>query len=99
LEQIREIISLADELTGDFRRVRDQFDQINRKLREQLIDNEGSRGGVLDSVFAGYDQIDESEAGKHSRLFGAYLPILNSRQYLMKHWKILCAANFSINLN
>ena len=64
LEQIREIISLADELTGDFRRVRDQFDQINRKLREQLIDNEGSRGGVLDSVFAGYDQIDESEAGK-----------------------------------
>jgi len=64
LEQIREIISLADELTGDFRRVRDQFDQLNRKLREELMDNEGSRSGVLDSVFTGFDQISESEAGK-----------------------------------
>jgi hypothetical protein len=64
LEQTREIISLVDELTGDFRRVRDQFDQLNRELREQLMDNEGSRGEVLDSVFAGIDQISESEAGK-----------------------------------
>jgi len=64
LEQIREIISLADELTGDFRRVREQFEQLNRKLREEIMDNEGSRGGVLDSLFAGIDQISESEAGK-----------------------------------
>ena len=43
LERIREIISLADGLTGDFRRVRDQFDQLNRELKEKLIDNEGSQ--------------------------------------------------------
>jgi len=64
LEQTREIISLADELTGDFRRVRDQFDQLNRELRERLMDNEGSRGEVLDSLFAGIDLISESDAGK-----------------------------------
>jgi hypothetical protein len=64
LEQAREIISLTDELTGDFRRVRDQFDQLNRELRERLMDNEGSRGEVLGSVFTDMDQISESDAGK-----------------------------------
>ncbi|MCL1992127.1 MAG: DUF3375 domain-containing protein [Spirochaetes bacterium] len=64
LERTREIISLADELTGDFRRVRDQFEHLNRKLREQLINDEENRGVVLSSVFAGMDMINESEAGK-----------------------------------
>jgi len=69
LEQIREIISLADELTGDFRRVRDQFDQLNHELRVRLLDNEGSRGETLASVFINYDQISESEAGKTFNAF------------------------------
>ena len=69
LEQIREIISLADELTGDFRHVRDQFDQLNNELRERLLDNEGSRGETLVSVFTNYDQISESEAGKTFNAF------------------------------
>ncbi|MDR2731575.1 MAG: DUF3375 domain-containing protein [Treponema sp.] len=73
LEQTREIISLADELTGDFRRVRDQFDQLNRELRERLMDNEGSRGEVLNSLFAGIDLISESDAG---RTFTAFWRLL-----------------------
>jgi hypothetical protein len=64
LERIREIIALADELTGDFRRVRDEFDKLNRRLRESLMENEGSRGDVLDALFAGVDVIGESDAGK-----------------------------------
>lgn len=35
LERTREIITLTDDLAGDFRRVRDQFDQLNRDLRER----------------------------------------------------------------
>ncbi len=64
IERAREIISLADELTGDFRRVRDDFDQLNRGLRQLLLENDGSRGDVLESLFAGVDLIGESEAGK-----------------------------------
>lgn len=64
LERIREIITLADDLVGDFRRVRDQFEQLNRDLREKIMDHEGSRGEVLDSLFAGIDLIAESEAGR-----------------------------------
>jgi hypothetical protein len=73
LERTREIISLADDLTGDFRRVRDQFEQLNRDLREQLLNNEGNRGKVLDSLFAGMDLISDSEAG---RTFNAFWRLL-----------------------
>jgi uncharacterized protein YdaT len=73
LERTREIISLADDLTGDFRRVRDQFEQLNRDLRERIMDSEGNRGEVLDSLFAGIDLIAESEAG---RTFSAFWRLL-----------------------
>jgi hypothetical protein len=73
LERTREIISLADDLTGDFRRVRDQFEQLNRDLRERIMDSEGNRGEVLDSLFAGIDLIAESEAG---RTFAAFWRLL-----------------------
>jgi hypothetical protein len=73
LERTREIISLADNLTGDFRRVRDQFEQLNRELRERIMDSEGNRGEVLDSLFAGIDLIAESEAG---RTFSAFWRLL-----------------------
>jgi len=69
IERTREIISLAEELTGDFRRVRDQFDQLNRDLRERIMDSDGNRGEVLDSLFAGIDLIVESEAGKSFSAF------------------------------
>lgn len=64
IERAREIIALADELAADFRRVRDEFDRLNRKLRESLMESGGSRGDVLESLFAGVDLIGESEAGK-----------------------------------
>jgi len=73
LERTREIITLADDLTGDFRRVRDQFEQLNRELRERIMDSEGNRGEVLDSLFAGIDLIAESEAG---RTFSAFWRLL-----------------------
>lgn len=73
LERTREIVSLAEELTGDFRRVRDRFEQLNRELRERIMDSEGNRGEVLDSLFAGIDLITESEAG---RTFTAFWRLL-----------------------
>ncbi|SUO91614.1 DUF3375 domain-containing protein [Suttonella indologenes] len=63
VERCREIISLADELLGDFRRVRDEFEQLNRDLREKILE-EANRGEVLEALFAGMDVISESEAGK-----------------------------------
>jgi len=73
LERIREIILLADNLTGDFRHVRDEFEQLNRSLRERIMDNDGSRGEALEALFAGVDLISESEAG---RTFSAFWRLL-----------------------
>lgn len=73
IERIREIIVLADELTGDFRRVRDQFEHLNRDLRERILDNDTSRGQVLEDLFAGVDVITESDAG---RTFSAFWRLL-----------------------
>jgi hypothetical protein len=73
LERAREIIALADELAADFRRVRDDFEELNRGLRQSLMENEGSRGDVLEALFAGVDLIGESEAGKSFAAFWGLL--------------------------
>jgi hypothetical protein len=64
VERARDIIGLADELVADFRRVREDFDRLNRQLRADLLRNEGSRGQVLEQLFAGMDLIGETAAGK-----------------------------------
>nr|WP_244887911.1 DUF3375 domain-containing protein [Ectothiorhodospira mobilis] len=69
LERVREVLLLSQELVNDFRRVRDEFYTLNRDLREQIVDNEGSRGEVLEKVFSGVDVIAESDAGKAFRAF------------------------------
>lgn len=69
LERAREIIALADELAADFRRVRDDFEQLNRQLRADLLSNEGSRGEVLEQLFAGMDLIGETDAGRTFQAF------------------------------
>lgn len=73
VERAREVISQAQELAGDFRNVRDAFDKLNRDLRKSLMENDGSRGEVLEHLFAGVDLIAESEPG---RTFNAFWRLL-----------------------
>jgi hypothetical protein len=63
-ERFREILRLAEEVPGDFAKVADDLDHLNQALREQIINTDGSRGGVLERVFAGVDVIEESDAGR-----------------------------------
>lgn len=77
LERTREAIELSLALTEDFRRVRDEFDKLNRGLRQSLMENEGSRGDVLEALFAGVDVIGQSEAGK---TFAAFWNLLTDRE-------------------
>lgn len=77
LERAREIIALTDELAEDFRRVRDDFQRLDREFRERIIDDQRQRGEVLDALFAGVDLIAESEAG---RSFGAFWGLLTDAE-------------------
>lgn len=72
-ERVREVIGLARELSEDFRRVRQQMTDLNRHFRERIIQDEGSRGHVLNDLFAGVDVIADSPAG---RTFAAFWSLL-----------------------
>lgn len=73
-ERLREIVALAQELTEDFRRVRDDFARLYREFRERILQGEGHRGAVLEDLFAGVDVIAESGPG---RTFAAFWKLLN----------------------
>jgi hypothetical protein len=77
IERAREILGLAQELASDFRSVRDEFERLNRGLRQSLMENEGSRGEVLEQLFAGVDLIGESDAG---RTFSAFWRLLTDSE-------------------
>ncbi len=64
LQRIAEILELYAELQGDFRRVREEFERLNRALRAEIMQSEDTRGAVLDRFFEGYDVIGESAAGQ-----------------------------------
>ncbi|GAA4039917.1 DUF3375 domain-containing protein [Arthrobacter methylotrophus] len=63
-ERLRDVLALVDEVPADFARVRSDFERLNRDLREKLIDQEGSRGAVLDDIFLGVDLLASSDAGR-----------------------------------
>ena len=68
-ERAREIVALADELANDFRQVREEFQHLNRQLRERIVQSDGARGGVLEELFAGGDVIAESDSGRTFKAF------------------------------
>lgn len=82
VERVREVIGLARELSEDFRRVRQQFTDLNREFREKIIQDEGSRGQVLADLFAGRDVIAESSAGKTFSAFWSLLTDPEQSTYL-----------------
>jgi len=69
LERTREIIALADALGNDFRRVRDDFQRLNREFRESIMEHDESRGEVLEALFSGVDLVAGSEAGRTFKAF------------------------------
>ena len=73
LERLAEIVALTVQIPQDFAQVSASVEELNRDLREQIITATGSRGHVLDDVFAGVDLIDKSDAG---RTFDAFHTML-----------------------
>jgi hypothetical protein len=73
LERIRDILGLVEEVPADFARVRGEFEQLNRKLRERLIEADGPRSSVLDDIFRGVDLLAGSDAGRSFAGFYALL--------------------------
>ena len=71
LERVRDILAQAQEMPSDFARVRAEFDDLNRRLREWILDSEASHRPVLEDVFRGVDLIAESDEGRTFAAFSA----------------------------
>ena len=62
-ERIREIYQLAFGLTGDFRLLEEEIRKMDKDLRVQMIDNNMSKGELLQKVFEQEDLLAKTDAG------------------------------------
>jgi hypothetical protein len=72
-ERVTDILDQASAIPADFARVSRDLEDLNRSLRRQLLDPDGTRGDVLDEIFDGVDLIGESDAG---RSFNGFYQVL-----------------------
>ena len=98
LERTREVIALAEDLAADFRNVRDEFDKLNRGLRQSLMESDGSRGEVLEALFAGVDLIAQSEHGKTFTAFWRLLTDGEQSSTLMESLDAVTSRSFARGL-
>jgi hypothetical protein len=73
VEAAEELYSLALDVPSDFTRVRGELEQLHRRLRLDLVENEGPQGEILDQLFLGVDAIEGSEAGRSFAAFHSML--------------------------
>lgn len=63
-ERLYELVSLAREIGGDFSRLKEEFQQVDRAFRRQLIEGGQSRHDILEMVFSRMEVLAETEAGR-----------------------------------
>lgn len=77
-ERIDDLLETASAIPADFVRVRGEFDGLNRRLRQELLDPDNPMGDILEDIFRGVDVIGSSDAGKSFN--GFYSVLLDSEQ-------------------
>jgi len=58
---------------ADFRQVKHNFRELDRATREQIALGDKPKGAMLDQVFAGHDEIRDSDQGRSFRAFWEFL--------------------------
>lgn len=75
--QVRERFQQAEEtarrLLADFRQVEHNFRGLDRATRERIAVSDKPKGRMLDEIFAGHDEIRESDQGRSFRAFWEFL--------------------------
>ena len=74
VEAARDLIQLAEGITGDFHRVQEAFAELNRQIRTELLTNDENRGEILTAMFASMDVLAQTDEG---RSFDAFWEILS----------------------
>lgn len=74
VDRLKDILHIADELSGDFLQYREDLRAVDLHIREQILSPEGSRGEILEQLLAGDDLLGQSSVG---RTFTAFFRLLN----------------------
>ncbi|CAM3986295.1 DUF3375 domain-containing protein [Helcobacillus massiliensis] len=74
VDRLKDILLIADRLSGDFLQYREDLRAVDLHLREQILSPEGSRGEILEQLLAGDDLLGQSTVG---RTFTAFFRLLN----------------------
>ncbi|MEA3413523.1 MAG: DUF3375 domain-containing protein [Pseudomonadota bacterium] len=72
-ERFHQAEDIARRLLADFRQVEHNFRELDRSTRERIALGDQSRGATLDRIFAGHDEIHESDQGRSFRAFWEFL--------------------------
>lgn len=81
-ERLAEVLRLAGQIPADFTKISADLERLNHDLRAQIVAGSGSRGDVLDDVFAGVDVIETSEAGRTFTAFHQLLTDVSASEAL-----------------
>lgn len=68
-DRYQQFARTARELLTDFRQVEENFRQLDRQLRERIAGWDGSKGELLDELFADRHSIADSDQGRSFRAF------------------------------
>lgn len=63
-ERLHEVYQLATLLTGDFRRLEDDIRHIDQQLRVDMLQDDATRGSVLEKLLGQEDLLARTEAGR-----------------------------------
>lgn len=80
-ERIREIYNLAYGLTGDFRLLEEEIRKMDKTLRVQMIDDNLSKGELLQKVFEQEDLLARTDAGS---AFDGFFQLLSDDNRLIE---------------
>lgn len=98
-ERAREIVAQADQLLGDFDRVRDQFETIHLDLRKRLLQHEGSRRELVEQLLDGIDIIRETDAGRAFQAFWNLLLDPSEVSIFEETSRVLASRSFAAKLS
>ena len=72
-ERFHQAEDTARRLLADFRQVEHNFRGLDRATRERIALGDRPKGAMLDEIFAGHDEIRESDQGRSFRAFWEFL--------------------------
>lgn len=96
--RLQDLLHQARDVPADFARVRQSMEDLNRRLRHDLIEEESSQGDVLEDIFLGVDRIHDSPEGRSFDAFYSLVMDAESSALFAEAVDALASRSFAADL-